>query len=274
LKVLSSKFTNRSQIIKLIIVSSPILLHVKSRPQIKLRFFMWVLILSFVSAVFCTINVTRCPNDLKPNGDWSSTTFLQHFYLAEVRPLQPAKQQTRVHMCSTDTHLMLRFDCIDDNPYSPYSQCNEHLYNAAVVEAFITGTRSDPSKVDLHHYLELEVSPNSVLFASHITNPALDCPGITGTLIPCNGGQIAWEAHKNEEDKTWWAFLKISWSLINSGNTGDVGAGPTYFKANFFRIDTPLSHPKEYSAWQSPLSKSVPCFHAPTAFEEFALNSQ
>lgn len=40
------------------------------------------------------VNVTRCPSDLKPDGDWSHLTTLKDFYLAEVRPLQRAKQQT------------------------------------------------------------------------------------------------------------------------------------------------------------------------------------
>lgn len=142
----------------------------------------WV-VFCFLVCSQAYVNVTRCPAGLTPTGDWSKTTFLQHFFLAEIRPLRPAKQQTTVHMCYTDSHLMLRFDCIDDNPYSSYTQCNDPLFKQDVVEVFITATSPHLSKINLHHYLELEVSPNSVLFASHIYNPNLDCPGMYHSLL-------------------------------------------------------------------------------------------
>jgi hypothetical protein len=42
-----------------------------------------------------------------------------------------------------------------------------------VVEAFIGPARADGKPIT--NYLEIELSPNSVLFASNITNPGLTC---------------------------------------------------------------------------------------------------
>eukprot|EP01127_Copromyxa_protea_P020541 TRINITY_DN6891_c0_g1_i1.p1 TRINITY_DN6891_c0_g1~~TRINITY_DN6891_c0_g1_i1.p1 ORF type:complete len:240 (+),score=45.83 TRINITY_DN6891_c0_g1_i1:115-834(+) len=219
------------------------------------------------------INVTRCPSSLHPSGDWSNTTMLHKFHLAEVRPLKAARQQTIVHLCHTDTHLRIRFDSNDDNAHSRFTQCNDPLYKDSAVETFITGIRSNPNDVDLHHYTELELSPNGVLFASHIHNPDLTCPGIVGNNIPCNVSGLAYKAEKNLKAETWWAYLSVPFSLLNGQETQlTPEAGPTFFKANFFRIDQPLNFEKEYSAWSSPSSPHVPCFHVPPAFGVFVIN--
>jgi hypothetical protein len=39
------------------------------------------------------------------------------------------------------------------------------------------------SEPDLHHYTELELSPLGVRWAGHITNPHLQCQGISHVLI-------------------------------------------------------------------------------------------
>eukprot|EP00697_Spironema_sp_BW2_P012481 gnl/Spiro4/28733_TR14216_c0_g1_i1.p1 gnl/Spiro4/28733_TR14216_c0_g1~~gnl/Spiro4/28733_TR14216_c0_g1_i1.p1 ORF type:complete len:257 (-),score=62.27 gnl/Spiro4/28733_TR14216_c0_g1_i1:48-818(-) len=230
------------------------------------------------------ITVARCAAALHPAGNWSTTTRLRNFSLAEIRPLQRATQQTTVHICHTDTALHMRFDCADRNPVSRFTQCNDPLYEDSVVEAFITATTTTATTtkttkktpdIDIHHYLELEVSPNGVLFASRITNPSLDCPGFTGEAVPCAAPGLAFEAHKDTARNTWWAYLSVPFSLLNPQETPRVArASPsaTYFRANFFRIDSPVDGNKEYSAWRSPRSVTVPCFHVPSAFAEFVLS--
>lgn len=99
------------------------------------------------------------------------------------------------------------------------------------------------------------------MFASHIDNPNLTCNGITGNLINCSLSGIFWEA--KVEEKGWWAYLKVPFSLIDKeppkSRVGSV------YRINLFRIDTALHGNKEYSCWSSTFS-DPPCFHKPNYF--------
>lgn len=234
------------------------------------RMRLYLVLLVLVFSQDHSLSVSRCPPGLTPSGDWTKTVAASNFTLAEVRPLQRAKQQTTARICYTDTHLFLRFDCVDDNPTSSMTKCNEPLYKEHVAEVFLTQTFRVPPSGPFHKYLELEINPNGALFAAHITNPNLDCPGIVGDLIQCSSTGISWEAHINREQKQWWAFLKIPFSLLN-GHSVPISP-PVFLKGNFFRIDTPKGSSKEYSAWSSPASEIDPCFHYPKSFGLLALN--
>jgi len=177
-------------------------------------------------------------------------------------PNQNAKQSTIVHFCYTDGALLLKYESVDNNITSPYTDCNQPLYNSDVVEVFLTNVYSG-SSVDLHHYLELEVSPNSVLFVAHITNPDLTCKGIQDQLVACDLSGVVWQAQRIDAENRWWAFLSIPWPLI-----GGFPHSGWSFSGNFFRIDTPHGTSEEYSCWQS-TNSNPPCFHIPKYFGKF-----
>jgi len=207
------------------------------------------------------ITIFRCPPSLSPDGDWSNVQHVTDFKLVQD-PNHKAKQNTAVHFCYDDRALQLKYECEDNNIISPYTDCNQPLYNSDVVEVFLTHVYSGPS-VDLHHYLELEVSPNSVLYVSHITNPNLTCEGIQGLLVVCDQSGVVWTAQRKDAENSWWAFLSIPWGLI-----GGLPREGWSFSGNFFRIDTPHNNPQEFSCWQS-TNSNPPCFHVPKYFAKF-----
>lgn len=49
-------------------------------------------------------------------------------------------------ICHDNKNLVIRWKCIDTNIVSPYTKCNDPLYNADVVEIFIATLDSYPYK--------------------------------------------------------------------------------------------------------------------------------
>jgi hypothetical protein len=47
----------------------------------------------------------------------------------------------------------------------------------------VTGRETEENKIDLHHYLELEVSPKGVLFAGKISDVDLNCVKFSGVPV-------------------------------------------------------------------------------------------
>ena len=63
-------------------------------------------------------------------------------------------------------------------------QCNDPLYEQDVVEVFVAPALPDGEP--MHNYLELELSPNGVLFSANVTNPNLTCLGIEDGMLDCS----------------------------------------------------------------------------------------
>merc|ERR1712100_13546 len=221
-------------------------------------FFVLSLFGSFVLADLPTFNVEACSSPILWNT--TASTNSTAFYLADCSG--PALQQTVVNACYDNTYLHLHFYCLDNNIYSPYTQCNDHLYNDDVVEVFIAPDL--PNDDPIHNYIELELSPNGVLFAADVTNPDLTCNGITDDNYPCS--YFTYSAQRYDDEGYWTGTIGIPWSILATY----PGAGPQLppsdiFRVNFFRIDTPLYQEKEYSGWSCDNS-SPACFHEPLYF--------
>lgn len=140
-----------------------------------------------------TFTIRSCPSPLNWNAVANvSTQDNQGFFLSDCS--RPALQRTYLKACYTASHLFFHFYCLDNNIYNPYTRCNDPLfqYGASkpkyllshygnhllpfcvdVVELFIAPQPANGQPTQ--HYIELELSPNSVLFVSNITNPYLDC---------------------------------------------------------------------------------------------------
>lgn len=73
-----------------------------------------------------SLTISRCTSN---PIQWNTTanTSSEPFILTDCSG--PAEQQTLVSACYDDTYLQLHFYAIDNNIYSPYTQCNDHLYN-------------------------------------------------------------------------------------------------------------------------------------------------
>jgi hypothetical protein len=71
-----------------------------------------------------------------------------------------------------DNYLCFNYDIYQENIYSPFINDNDPLYNADVVEVFISFNG------DISQYLEYELSPNNVRFLGIINNPTLESPNL------------------------------------------------------------------------------------------------
>lgn len=86
--------------------------------------------------------------------------------------------------------------------------------------------RAEAQAIDLHHYTELELSPKAVLWAGHITNPNLQCAGISHISIgmtrliefgaphsplECGSSGLQWGAKLLKAENRWKAFLFVPW---------------------------------------------------------------
>ncbi len=208
------------------------------------------------------LNVYECPTPLpQPQQNWTQlgVALIGEFVLSSGQALP--EQQTSVNLCWSDDALLVQFTAIDDEPYNPLTECNQDLYEHDVVEMFLS---TEEGTVAPHYYLEFEVSPESVLFASHVANPNLQCAGIKDTPIPCNYSGLAYDASITSWG--YYAFLQIPWSLV-----GVEPARGIVLRSNMFRIDTPSGSAKEYSAWSADYAVP-PCFHMPSYFGSLVLS--
>jgi len=238
-----------------------------------------------------SINIGKCPRPPpNPAGNWSSFATAKPFTL-DIGSGYPS-QQTQVHLCYTNDSLHVKFEAIDHKIYSTFTQCNEPLYQQDAVEMFLT----NPYHVDLQHYLELELSPHGVLFASKIYNPVRPfvlsfqlililvqnyiCTGIQGTLVDCKETGIQYEAKTFPAENRWWGYLKVPFKLlktigskkvVNILESKDLAMFDDW-KGNFYRINyIGDSTSKEYSCW-SPTFANPPCFHKPKFFGTLVLH--
>merc|ERR1712110_1229992 len=78
-----------------------------------------------------------------------------------------------------------------------------------VVETFIAPA---PLNGPVYNYIELELSPQGVLFASNITNPNLSCSGFTGANFPCS--YFEYSASIDSQAGTWTGDIAIPWKLL------------------------------------------------------------
>ncbi|KAF2072185.1 hypothetical protein CYY_006505 [Polysphondylium violaceum] len=202
--------------------------------------------------------VTVYPCDSDPIN-WPNATHVSNFRLVDNSSL--AVQQTDVSMCYDETYLNVKADCFDNNIQSPYSQCNQDLFNADVFEIFLAYGPEVPTK-----YLEIELSPYGVLFVSKVANTDDFCTGVTDSLIECGASGIVYNA--TIQDNEWVGILQIPLSLIQeTSNLAEPQPSPQLplYRINMYRIDIPASQEKEYSCW-NPTDTSPPCFHKPSMF--------
>jgi hypothetical protein len=203
--------------------------------------------------------VQKCPLPLH----WDNVRDVgTRFILADCSG--PARQSSIVKACWTPTSLRLFYLLRDDYILNPYRSCNQPLYQYDAVEAFI-----GPHVEEVHHYLEMELSPHAVLFVSNITNPNLVCQGIKGDPLSCS--LFDYKAALNHTYGGWWGEVGIPWFVLYRyhpqfrDNMAALPVGSSW-RINFFRVDQPAQgRAKEYSCWSCDYS-SPPCFHKPAYF--------
>lgn len=163
------------------------------------------------------------------------------WHLFETVPLvdtatgHPPLEPTRVSACWDREFLHIRFVCQDAYMISIYKDRDDPLYDQDVVEIFIDelGTGME--------YMEIEVSPNNVIFDAIIRNDG------NGNIV---GADRAWDIDGLETEVAVTAAntriydVRIPMSAFRK----PIEAGDCW-RANFYRIDEQPDGSREYQAW-------------------------
>ncbi|MEN9938260.1 MAG: hypothetical protein RLZZ387_4839 [Chloroflexota bacterium] len=182
---------------------------------------------------------------------WASLAPLPPLLLADGSG--PAAQQTTVRLCCDQCGLYVRFDCSDRDIWGTYDQRDAPIYDEEVVELFLSPGRDVPRR-----YVEIEVSPNGVMFDARIDSPAGTRVGLTvDTGWDCPG--ITWRAERHDADQRWSAVLCIPFAALVEGEPPEV------WRANFYRIERPREGMPEFSCW-SPTYTEPADFHVAGRF--------
>ncbi len=160
--------------------------------------------------------------------------------------------------CYDENNLYIAFVCNDRDIYSSFTNRDQHLWEEEAVEVFID-VDDEPNT-----YVEIELSPNNVLFDSYIVDPMnidieetskFDLPGIK-TAVSVNG-TVNFRADK---DKSWIPEIAIPFSDIIENVNIEI-LKEAKWKINYYRIDRDNDGPTHY-AWLPTMGR----FHKPSAF--------
>lgn len=159
------------------------------------------------------------------------------------------KEATEVRACWSTEGFYVQFVCQDSHIVSEFQHRDDPLYEQDVVELFMdeTGTGLE--------YIELEVSPNNVIFDARIRNDGqksitdsgieYDLTGLLTTVENDGKGNLVYEIHIPAQ---------------NFKNPPQVGRS---WNVNFYRIDEDTQGIREYQAW-SPTGEVN--YHIPSRF--------
>ncbi len=188
----------------------------------------------------------------------------QEGYKIDLKDSDTAKEvtdstfSTHALTCYDENNLYIAFVCNDRDIYSSFTNRDQHLWEEEAVEVFID-VDDEPNT-----YVEIELSPNNVLFDSYIVDPMnidieetskFDLSGIK-TAVSVSG-TVNFRADK---DKTWTAEIAIPFSDIIKNFNSDI-LKEAKWKINYYRIDRDNDGPTHY-AWLPTMGR----FHKPSAF--------
>ena len=175
---------------------------------------------------------------------------------AEVRDPQVI---TRVMTCYDDSTLYFAFICSDPDIWTSFTKRDEHLWEEEAVEVFI-----DVDDVP-ETYVEIEVSPDNILFDSYIVDPEnIDVPNTASFNLPGIRTGVKVNGTLNErddKDDSWMVEIAIPFKDLNTEHTKQVTAA-TAIRINFFRLDENQNMTRMSYAW----SPTGARFHKPSVF--------
>lgn len=182
------------------------------------------------------------------NGADKPWELLSPVSLVDVVTGAEVREPTEVKTFWDDDSLHIRFECMDEYAVSSFTERDEPLYEQDVVEVFIDeageGTR----------YLELEVSPNNVVFDAIIEN---------------NQGKLAidtgWNAEGLVTSVRMEGKVRIYELQLPFSNFENRPVDGTMWRINFYRIDEDKAGTRHYQAW-SPTGAVN--YHIPSRFGE------
>lgn len=210
------------------------------------------------------IRLSPAPAGWDPFADpspWSQATHLPPLVPADGRG--PAAHQTQVALCYDRRCLYVRFQCADPDIWGTYTRRDDPIYEEEVVELFLAPGSATPAR-----YVELEISPNGVLFDAWVHNPTGERSQMeVDTAWNCPG--IRWHVERDDGNSRWQAVLALPWApFLQDGDS----ALPERWRANFYRIERPRGQEPEFSCW-SPTLTDPADFHRPERFGHLVLGA-
>jgi hypothetical protein len=172
---------------------------------------------------------------------------------------------TTVMVCHDENNLYLAFRCNDPDIWTTFTQRDEHLWEQEAVEVFI-----DVDDVP-DNYVEIEVSPDNVLFDSYITDPDhIDVPKTA--RLNLKGIRTAVQVQgtlnqRGDQDSGWTVEIALPFEDLLTERTKEI-SDKTPIKINFYRLDRNNGMPRGAYSW-SPTGSG---FHRPSVFGKLILN--
>jgi len=190
---------------------------------------------------------------------WQKT---QSVFLRENKSgqkLTDSTYSTKVQTAYDQNNLYIAFICKDPDIWGKFTDRDQHLWTEEAVEVFI-----DTDTI-LNTYVEIEISPNNVLFDSYIVDPVnididatkeFDLEGIR-TAVSLDGSVN----DENDLDRRWTVEISIPLKeLVNDNNL--IVPGRTEWRINFYRIERERAGESMGYAW----SPTGARFHKPKVF--------
>jgi hypothetical protein len=190
---------------------------------------------------------------------WQKT---QSVFLRENKSgqkLTDSTYSTRVQTAYDQDNLYIAFICKDPDIWGKFTERDQHLWTEEAVEVFID-TDTIPNT-----YVEIEVSPNNILFDSYIVDPVdiditatkeFDLKGIR-TAVSVDGSVN----DENDLDRRWTVEISIPLKeLVDEDYL--IVPGSTEWRTNFYRIERKRGGESTGYAW----SPTGARFHKPAAF--------
>lgn len=162
----------------------------------------------------------------------------------------PPLQSTEVRIGWSKEHLHIRYVCQDPYVLSNFTERDQPLYEQDVVEIFID------EKGDGRSYMELEISPNNVIFDAFIQNDDGQGSKLKVDLTWRLEG-IQTEVEADDQGNRVYC-IHIPADNFNSPLTSGL-----CWRVNMYRIDENEQGEREYQAWQPTGAIN---FHMPAKF--------
>lgn len=171
--------------------------------------------------------------------------------------------QTRAQAAWDQEYLYLAFECPDTDVFSQMKERDDKLWVQDAVEVFIDANR------DGQDYLELQVSPQGVIFDSYFPRHRQGQADFNSGLKAAVDVQGTLN-RRDDMDKRWIVEMALPFKDAKGRGEYPLSLPPKVgdvWRVNLLRVDVSKGVPQRAGAWSPPLSGD---FHTLSAFGELA----